>query len=162
MIPPDRLPPDIEAELAQIPNTIDREVFQRSEQTRLKLVLYLIPFVGFLPALWSLYHAPARSPAQSPQRDSRSRKEGQVSRLAVTSGGVWAVLTILLTTGLLTGEGAGLETLISASLLTSGYFLVNVWLMIQFLRHQRLYVAGLSEVSETIVDRPRKASNRFP
>lgn len=153
----DPLPPSLEEELAHIPAAIDRAAFQRSEQTRLKLILYLIPFVGFLPALWSLYHSPVRSPkfSRKEPKDHRSRKEGQVARLAVTSGGIWAVVTVLLSTGALTGEGIGIGTLISASVLTSGYFLVNVWLMIQVLRRQRLYLAGLSEVSENIVDRSR-------
>jgi hypothetical protein len=39
-----------------------------------------------------------------------------------------------------------------ASLLTSSYFLINVWLMVQVSRHQRLYVPGLSEVGERILD----------
>ena len=156
----DPLPPSLEEELAHIPGAIDRGVFQRSEQTRLKLILYLIPFVGFLPALWSLYHAPLRSPKFSRQdsKDIRSRKEGQVARLAVTSGGLWAVITVLLSTGALTGDGIGLGMLVWASLLTSSYFIVNVSLMIQVLRRQRLYLMGLSEVSENIIDRSRTRS----
>jgi len=156
----DPLPPSLEEELAHIPAAIDRGVFQRSEQTRLKLILYLIPFVGFLPALWSLYHEPLKSPKSSRQnpKDNRSRKEGQAARLAVTSGGLWAVMTVLLSTGALTGDGIGLGMLVWASLLTSSYFIVNVSLMIQVLRRQRLYLVGLSEVSQNIIDRSRTRS----
>jgi hypothetical protein len=63
---------------------------------------------------------------------------------------------VLLTLGGSSGENIGINTLVLASLLTSGYFLTNVWLMTQVLRRQRVYLPGLSEVGQRLMDPRRK------
>lgn len=87
---------------------------------QLRLYLYLLPVIGFFPALWQLY------------RRQGDRREQQVSRLAVTLMLGW-LLTYL-------GLGWGAENLGGTnafrvmffnSLWTSGYFLTCVFLMIR-------------------------------
>ncbi|MFZ9736961.1 MAG: hypothetical protein ACO3EZ_03025 [Prochlorotrichaceae cyanobacterium] len=147
---PDPLSPELLQEIGRIPEEVEREMPPLREQTRLKSILYLIPFAGFVPAIWTLY--------RSSPRDDRSRRRGrEAAQLAVSTGGVWAIATVLLTLGgTSSGDSIGINTLVLASLLTSGYFLTNVWLMTQVLRRQRVYLPGLSEVGQRLMDPRRK------
>jgi hypothetical protein len=157
MSPPDPFQDPISAELLEhlerIPQEVDRSFSHRKEQTRVQSILYLIPFAGFVPAIWRLYHP-------SPKTDRSQRQSQEAAQLAVSTGGLWAIVMVLLTLGNISGqsggENIGITPLVLASLLTSGYFLTNVWLMIQILRRQRMYLPGLSEVGQRLVYPRRK------
>lgn len=136
------LSPDLEEQLATIASTPLNLGDDRPEQIRLKLLIYLIPVVGFPLALWVLSHSP-----KSPSPQGRIPR---VLRLAVASGSVWSLGMMLTAGGLMTADGPPLLPLVTASLLTSSYFVINVWLMIQVLRRQRLQLPGLSPLSDRL------------
>jgi len=92
------------------------------ERTRLRLLFYLLPVVGLLPAVVNLL-----------TNYSRSRWERQVSRDVITVTGLWLV-TYLLLAGLAQQESLGLPALVVNSILTSGYFLWQVGWMVRVWR----------------------------
>lgn len=93
---------------------------------RLNMFLCLVPIVGFFPALWTLY------------RRNGSREQRQVSQLAIKLALGWLAGNLLLQVGIQTSQTAIVPLLILASLLTSGYFLTNLWLMIRLWQRQPL------------------------
>lgn len=94
--------------------------FPDSDPTRhIKLFLYLLPVFGFFPAIWTLYH------------HSGDRQERSLSRLVIKLSVGWLFAYILLGCGATASESLQLPLLVTASLMTSGYFLVNVWMMVQ-------------------------------
>lgn len=99
---------------------------------RLNMFLCLVPIVGFFPALWTLY------------RKKGSREQRQVSQLAVKLALGWLTGNLLLQVGIQANQTAIVPLLILASLLTSGYFLTNLWLMIRLWQRQPLH--GLNNV----------------
>jgi hypothetical protein len=136
---------------------------------RVMLFLYLVPVFGCVPALWTLYRQPSRPEvgpdiglddranlgdrAQSgnslrqelgpaPKRQAPDR---QISRLAVTLGGTWLLASILLAAGAQTSEVPAVSTLVASTIVTSSYFLINLWLMVQLLRRRRVWLPGVSD-----------------
>jgi len=115
------------------PDSIDRRDIQR-----LRFFLYLIPVFGFFPALWTLY------------RTEGSKKEKQTSRLAVTLAMTWLLGTILLQGGGQLSEGLALPLLLTSSFWTSGYFVLNLWLMMQVWRRKPLRLPVIGKVSDRL------------
>ncbi|HEY9663463.1 MAG TPA: hypothetical protein V6C65_33880 [Allocoleopsis sp.] len=105
---------------------------------RLQMFIYLIPIVGFFPAVWTLY------------RHQGSQEQRQVSRLAVTLSLGWMVGYLLLGVGSQGANAHSLSLLIMSSLLTSGYFLANIWLMVRLWQRQPLHLPGISAVSDRL------------
>ncbi|MGF1496710.1 MAG: hypothetical protein ACFB8W_07775 [Elainellaceae cyanobacterium] len=105
---------------------------------RIGLFLYLLPVVGFFPALWTLY------------RRQGDRQQRAVSRLAVTLALGWLLSYLLLNTGAQASDSLALPLLIMSSLLTSGYFLVNIGLMVQLWRRKRLWLPGVSRLGDRL------------
>lgn len=112
--------------------------FENRDLQRLLVFIYLIPVVGFLPALWTLYQ----------QRGSREQR--QASRLVVVLTTGWILGYLLLGMGAQTSSSLSLPLLIVSSLLTSGYFLVNIWLMICLWQGKSLYLPGLSRLGDRL------------
>ncbi len=100
---------------------------------RLQMFIYLVPIVGFFPALWTLY------------RGRGDRELLNASRLTVTLAGGWLLGYLLLGAGATAFEGASLQLLILASLLTSGYFVINIVLIVRLWQHKALRLPGLSQ-----------------
>lgn len=88
---------------------------------------------GLFPALWTLY------------RGRGDRELLNVSRLTVTLAGGWLLGYLLLGAGAATFDGVSLQMLILASLLTSGYFVINIVLMVRLWQHKALRLPGLSQ-----------------
>ncbi|MEB3163252.1 MAG: hypothetical protein VKK80_08495 [Prochlorothrix sp.] len=125
---------------------LDPQAFEeRREQQRLRLFVYLIPVVGFFPALWCLYRK-----GKSSRAGLVSRRERQVSRMAVTLGLGWVMATILVGAGSSIAEIPDIGRLVLGSGLTSAYFVVNFWLMLQLWRNQRLWIPGLSDLGDRL------------
>lgn len=103
---------------------------------RLQMFITLIPIVGFFPALWALY------------RQQGSREQRQVCRLVVTLAMGWIVGYVLLAAGIHSTNDVSL--LIMSSLLTSGYFLINIWLMVRLWQRKSLRVPGVSQISDRL------------
>jgi hypothetical protein len=93
--------------------------FENFEVHRLKLFLYLVPIIGCLPALWTLY------------QQQGTRRERELSRVAVTLAFSWLLSYGLLGIGAQSSEALSLPFLLTSSLLTSGYFVTNLWLMVR-------------------------------
>jgi len=100
---------------------------------RLQMFIYLVPIVGFFPALWTLY------------RGKGDRELRNASRLAVTLAGGWLLGYLLLGAGAKALDGVSIQLLILASLLTSGYFVINIVLMVRLWQHKALRLPGVSQ-----------------
>ncbi|MDX2096576.1 MAG: hypothetical protein SFW36_02270 [Leptolyngbyaceae cyanobacterium bins.59] len=119
------------------PILIERSI--ESEDARhLGLFLYLVPIFGFFPALWTLY------------RKRGTREQKRISRLVVTLALGWLFAYILLGLGAESSESLSLPLLITSSLLTSGYFLINLWLMIKLWQRKSLRLPLFSALSDRL------------
>jgi hypothetical protein len=103
------------------------------------LLLYLIPVIGFFPSLWTLY------------RHEGSREQLAVCRLSITLGFTWMLGYLLLATGAATSDFFTLRLLILNSFLTSGYFLVSVWLIFRVIQGRSYRLPGFSSFAERIL-----------
>ena len=112
---------------------------QDTATSKRQLFLYLIPVIGFFPSLWTLY------------RRRGSREQLVVSRLSITLAFTWLLGHSLLATGAATSEFFTLRMLILNSFLTSGYFLVSVWLIIRVIQGKSPRLSGLSRFSERVL-----------
>lgn len=127
-------------------------LLESEDLDRLQILIYLIPVLGFFPALWTLYRQAGNLSLASPSERSRQN----ASRLVVTLAMGWLVGSVLLGAGAQVGartQAADLLTLpllITSSLLTSGYFLVNIWLMVRVWRGQSIRLPGISRLSDRI------------
>lgn len=129
----ERLRGEVQAEFMDM-----RDELENDDIRRLTLFLYLIPVVGFFPAVWTLY------------RRLGDRQQQSVSRLSVTLAMGWLLSYLLTNIGASTSSNAALPLLMISSLLTSGYFLVNIGLMIQLLRRKRLWLPLISRWSDRL------------
>lgn len=102
------------------------EPLDNQDLKHLQLFIYLIPVVGFFPAVWTLY------------RWRGNREQTAASRLAVQLTLGWFLGYILLETGAQTSESLTVPLLLMSSLLTSGYFLTNIWLMVRLWQRKSL------------------------
>ena len=112
------------------------ESFENQDIKYLQQFFYLIPVFGFFPALWTLY------------RRRGNREQQALSRLVITLTLSWLLGYILLATGSQTSEVMKLPLLIASSLLTSGYFLVNIWLMVRLWQRHPPRLPWISRISE--------------
>lgn len=119
----------------------DPDPLENQHIKHLQLYFYLIPVVGFFPALWTLY-----------QRQG-SREQQAVSRQAVTLALAWLAGYVLLGAGAQASEFWTPRLLIMDSLLTSGYFLVTIWLMVRLSQRKHLRLPGVSRFAQRVVKR---------
>lgn len=117
--------------------TMDKLPAKDTDISKTQLILYLIPIIGFFPSLWTLY-----------QRQG-SREKVTVSRLSITLAFIWMLGYLLLTTGAAT-DFLTLRLLILNSFLTSGYFLVSVWLIFRVIQGKSSRLPGFSNLAERL------------
>lgn len=117
----------------------ETDPFENQHLKHLQLYFYLIPVIGFFPALWTLY-----------QRQG-TRQQQAVSRLSVTLAVGWLLAYILISAGAQTSEFFTLRLLFMNTLLTSGYFIVSIWLMVRLLQRKSVRLPGFSQISEGVV-----------
>jgi hypothetical protein len=103
-------------------------------------------FVYLIPVLWTLYRQAGRRSLAGTSERSRQN----ASRLAVTLAMGWIVGYALLGAGAQTSDSLTLPLLIASSLLTSGYFLANIWLMMRLWQGQSIRLPGISRLSDRI------------
>ncbi|XWK87451.1 MAG: hypothetical protein U7127_25165 [Phormidium sp.] len=113
--------------------------FENSDLKQLQLFWYLIPVFGVFPSLWRLYCRQG------------SQEEMAASRLSVTLAFAWLLGYILLAAGADTSESWKLPLLVTNSLFTSGYFVVNTWLIFRLWQRQSLRLPGITRISERVV-----------
>lgn len=91
----------------------NQDPFAEQKLNKIQLIIYLIPLVGWLPAVWTL---------SSGQGNNEQRS---ISRLSVKINLIWVLFYSLLWTGYsLSSELMSLRLLYLNGLLTSGYILV--------------------------------------
>lgn len=112
--------------------------FEVQDSKRLKLFLYLMPVVGFIPALWTLYYR------------SGDRQEQNLSRTVVTLTLGWLVAYVLLATGANAVDEWSLPLLVSSSVLTSGYFLTNFWLIVRVWQRKSTQLPFISQMGDRL------------
>ncbi|MDX2216644.1 MAG: hypothetical protein SFY66_25495 [Oculatellaceae cyanobacterium bins.114] len=112
--------------------------FGENDLRRLQTFIYLVPVIGFFPALWMLY-----------QRQG-NKQQRAVSRLAVLLATGWLFGYLLLGTAAQASDTLTLPLLIMSSLLTSGYFLVNIWLMVRLWQRKSIWLPGLSQLGDRL------------
>ena len=105
---------------------------------RLKLLFYLLPVVGLAPAVWNLF-----------TNASRSRRERDLSRSVITITGLWLVMYVLFGS-LAQQESLGLPALAVNSVMTSAYFVLQLWLMLRLWRGQSLKLPGVAQLSRRL------------
>lgn len=94
----------------------DRNSLATSSLDRLKLSIYLLPIVGWIPAVWTLTVA-----------QNASSKQLQASRLSVLLGLCWLITYAGLWTGsMLENRFWSLRFLYLNGLVTTGYFFVCI------------------------------------
>lgn len=115
----------------------------------LKLFFYLIPILGFFPSLWTLYHHSNQSRGAGEQECPQDREQLALSRLSVTLSGCWLLGYFLLGIGA-ESEFFKLRFLMLNTLLTSGYFLVSIWLMFRLSSGKSARLPGFSRLAERV------------
>ena len=115
------------------------EPVDQSDLKDVELFFYLIPIIGFFPSLWTLY------------RRRGSREQLAVSRLSITLAGSWLLGYLLLGVGAETSEFLTLRLLVLNTLLTSGYFLVSIWLIVRLSSHKSVSLPGFSRWAERVL-----------
>ncbi|MEM7555971.1 MAG: hypothetical protein AAF378_18115 [Cyanobacteria bacterium P01_A01_bin.84] len=106
-----------------------------------RLLIYLIPVIGFFPSLWTLYHRHG------------SREQLRVSRLSISLALIWLLVYLLFSSGATTSSLFSLRLLILNSFFTSGYFLVSLWIMVRIAQGRSKYLPGFSGFAERVVGR---------
>lgn len=112
---------------------------QDSATPKTQLLIYLIPVIGFFPSLWTLY------------RRQGSREQLSASRLSITLAFTWFLGYLLLATGAETSDFFALRLLILNSFLTSGYFLVSIWLIFRLIQGKSKRLPGFSRFAERVL-----------
>jgi hypothetical protein len=114
-------------------------ISEDSGTPRTQLLVYLIPVIGFFPSLWTLY------------RRQGSREQLSTSRLSITLAFTWFLGYLLLATGAETSDFFALRLLILNSFLTSGYFLVSIWLIYRLIQGKSKRLPGFSRFAERVL-----------
>jgi len=104
--------------------------------SKTELILYLIPVMGVVPSLWTLYHRQG------------NKEQQRVSRLSITLTFTWILGYLLLASGAATSDFLALRLLILNSFLTSGYFLVSLWLILRLFRGKSARLPGFTGFAE--------------
>jgi hypothetical protein len=127
------------------------DLFKEQKLQQLKLYIYLIPVLGLLPALWSLY-----------DRNS-TREEKKIGRLSVNLALIWFVAYVLLwTTATQVSDVFAFRLLFINSLVTSGYFLASALLIIRLWQGKSARLPGINYIIPQFKDRRQndKTCNR--
>lgn len=112
----------------------------RDNTSTLQLILYMIPVVGFFPSLWTLYTRQG------------TREQLMTSRLSITLALAWILGYLMLATGAeQTSDFLTLRLQILNTFLTSGYFLVSVWLILNAVRGKKQRLPGFSRFAERVI-----------
>ncbi len=118
----------------------DKDPFQEENLKQLQLFIYLVPVLGLLPSLWTLYSSKG------------SKEQKKVSRLSVTLALSWLIAYSLLWIGSAqTTEFATMRLLFINSMLTSGYFLVCLGLMVRLWKRKSPRLPLFSRIAEGFV-----------
>jgi hypothetical protein len=117
------------------------EIETKKSQKR-QLLIYLLPVVGVLPALWTLY------------RTEASSEHKKTSRLSIILLLGWLITYISLLMGAgQTSDIIAFRLLYTNALLTTGYFLICLGLMFRLQQGKSPYIPLISSLIETTKDK---------
>lgn len=97
--------------------------------TRLQLWIYLLPVLGVVPAIWSLYRS-TQLKSNVMQSERTLLQQRKVSRLSINLAFTWLSCYCLLSLG--AANVSGIESfrlLYTNALITTGYFLACIFFM---------------------------------
>jgi hypothetical protein len=117
---------------------------------RLETFFCLIPVIGLIPSLWTIY----RQQSHAPEERLCNRKKLAVCRLSVLLALSWVTIYLSCNVGAdLSGTSTsiGLRLLFINSLTTSGYFVSSLWLMMLLWQQKSVRLSGLSYLAEQTV-----------
>lgn len=109
---------------------------------RVETFLYLTPVMGLLPSLWAIY------------RRQCGKRQLSVCRLSVLLASIWSSVYLSLNVGAdLSGADTAfaLRLLFMNGLITSGYFMVSLWLMMLLWQKKSVRLPGFSALAERTV-----------
>lgn len=115
--------------------------------TRLRIYLHLVPVLGVVPSLWTLY-----GKADIQREDIEDRQVRAASRLAVALGLICISAIALLGAGASSqaSQVASLRFLLASSFVGSGYFLLSLGLMFRVAKDQSIRLPGISQLSRRL------------
>jgi hypothetical protein len=112
---------------------------------QLQMYFYLIPWLGTVPALWTIY------------RQRGDREQQATSRLAVMLAIAWLAGNSLLWMGAMQAEEVlRFRLLFGDTLLTSGYAIACLMLMFRVWRRKSLHLPGFSSLADRVL--PKRTS----
>lgn len=113
----------------------------RDALAKLETFLYLTPVIGLLPSMWAIY------------RRQKDKRDLAVCRLSIFLAFTWLTVYLTLNVGAdLSGASTvGLRLLFLNSLVTSGYFIASVWLMMLLWQKKSLKLPGFSILAERTI-----------
>ncbi len=106
--------------------------------SRLMLYLYAMPVVGFVPALWTVYY----------RQGSQQRQELSRTVVILTLG--WLITYVSLGIGAENAGSLALQLWFANSIVTSGYFLSSIWLMIKIRQRKPPRLPLISQASDRL------------
>jgi hypothetical protein len=140
----------------------DNDAFSEQKLKKFQLTFYLVPVVGWMPAIVALYGKQA------------SKEQKAVSRLSISLTLIWAIAYFSLSLGALqTTEFLMLRLLYLNGLLTTGYLLTCLVMMLRLWQGKTVRLPGISAdavrlrlgktaESSNIVEEIEKTSDRDP
>ncbi|MEB3294811.1 MAG: hypothetical protein VKJ24_16775 [Synechococcales bacterium] len=116
-------------------DSLNNQDLSNADLRSLTLLLYLMPIFGVGPALWTL------------SRPNRPRQERALSRMVIKLALIWFASTVLLEMGVEGSQTLKLPLLVISSLVTSGYFVLNLGLMLRLWQRRSITLPGIGAVS---------------
>jgi hypothetical protein len=115
--------------------------------TRMRIYLHLVPVLGVVPSLWTLY---GKADSQCEEIDEAQVRAA--SRLAVVLGlgCIGAIALLGASASSQTSQTANLRLLIASSTVGSGYFLLSLGLMFRVAKNQSIRLPGISQLSRRL------------
>jgi hypothetical protein len=117
---------------------LQSEVIEPDAIRHIRLFFYLVPIFGFFPAVWTLY------------RRAGGRQERALSRFVIKMAMGWLLLYGLMGASAMNAESIPLPLLLSASLMTSGYFGLNLFLMVRLWQRKAISLPLLGKVGRLL------------
>jgi cellulose synthase/poly-beta-1,6-N-acetylglucosamine synthase-like glycosyltransferase len=111
----------------------DNDPFNEQKLNKFQLAFYLLPVVGWMPAVVALYNKQA------------SKEQKAVARLSISLTSIWAIAYFSLSLGALqTTEFLMLRLLYLNGLLTTGYILTSLVMMLRLWQGKTVRLPGIS------------------
>jgi hypothetical protein len=122
------------------PDTAQESVvyLEPSALDRLETFVYLTPVIGLLPSMWAIY------------RGQRDKRQLAACRLSILLAFVWlsTYLSLNVCADLSGASALGFRLLFLNSLVTSGYFMTSLWLMMLLWQKKSIRLPGVSALAE--------------